>query len=132
MASSGLIFYCPRCNQGYVEGVPEPCPVCRTMRESPRQRKERERRERLADPEYMVRQAMGRKKRGGGCISAAKRLRVYKRDGFACVECGYTGANLTLDHKVPRSKGGTDAESNLQTMCQPCNAAKADSVPDAL
>lgn len=58
-----------------------------------------------------------------------KRQRIYERDGHRCVECG-TSERLTLDHIIPRSKGGTDSDDNLQTMCEPCNWAKADRMPE--
>lgn len=32
----------------------------------------------------------------------------------------------TVDHIMPKSRGGADAYSNLQIMCQPCNFAKGD------
>ena len=35
---------------------------------------------------------------------------------------------MTRDHVTPKSKGGTDAASNAQTLCSPCNAKKADEV----
>jgi hypothetical protein len=60
-----------------------------------------------------------------------RRKRVYERDGNKCVNCGHEGddANpLTLDHKLPLSRGGTNRIGNLQTMCFDCNQAKADSV----
>jgi len=67
-------------------------------------------------------------------ISGAKRLRVYRRDGYACGDCGRQMAPfdqmLSLDHTLPRSKGGTDTESNLVTMCEPCNQRKRNRVPD--
>lgn len=53
---------------------------------------------------------------------------VLERDGNRCVECG-TSERLTLDHIVPRSKGGTSEQSNLQTMCKPCNERKSDAMP---
>jgi 5-methylcytosine-specific restriction endonuclease McrA len=59
-------------------------------------------------------------------ISAAKRARIYRRDGHRCVACG-TGEDLTLDHRLPIAKGGGDDDSNFQTMCAPCNLAKSDS-----
>lgn len=37
---------------------------------------------------------------------------------------------FTLDHVVPRSRGGSDSPDNLQTMCQPCNTAKAHRLED--
>lgn len=36
---------------------------------------------------------------------------------------------MTKDHIIPKSKGGKDHESNLQTMCQRCNGKKADKLP---
>jgi 5-methylcytosine-specific restriction endonuclease McrA len=60
-----------------------------------------------------------------------KRRRIYDRDGWRCVACG-TSENLTLDHVVPRSRGGSDADSNLQTMCRSCNQDKADKMPEEL
>lgn len=58
-------------------------------------------------------------------IAKAKRFAIYARDGHACVYCGAADA-LSLDHVVPRSKGGSDSEHNLVTACQPCNSSKRD------
>jgi 5-methylcytosine-specific restriction endonuclease McrA len=38
----------------------------------------------------------------------------------------YTGDMATVDHVVPRSRGGDDDEDNLAVSCQPCNARKGD------
>ena len=54
-----------------------------------------------------------------------RRQKIYQRDGWRCVACGI-GHDLTLDHILPKSKGGTDALDNLQTMCRTCNQAKRD------
>jgi 5-methylcytosine-specific restriction endonuclease McrA len=35
---------------------------------------------------------------------------------------------MTIDHILPRSKGGKDTLENLQPMCSSCNAKKADKV----
>ncbi len=56
---------------------------------------------------------------------------VWFRDGFRCVYCGYEGTllktfNLDVGHKTPVSRGGTDAMSNLQTVCAQCQAEKGD------
>lgn len=54
---------------------------------------------------------------------------VYRRDGFKCVYCG-SGANLTLDHVLPRSRGGDNSWENLVTCCRKCNAKKDDRTPE--
>lgn len=48
---------------------------------------------------------------------------VMKRDGYKCSSCGST-LNLTIDHKLPLSLGGTNALSNLQTLCRDCHEDK--------
>jgi hypothetical protein len=61
--------------------------------------------------------------KGRRYISRITRRSVHDRDGWLCVDCGANGA-LTLDHVFPWSLGGSDEESNLQTMCRPCNSRK--------
>lgn len=59
--------------------------------------------------------------------SRRKRLRasVVRRWGGRCFYCGSDpGADLTLDHLVPRSRGGTDSLANLLPACKSCNAEK--------
>ena len=60
-----------------------------------------------------------------GLTKAERRQAVFDRDGNACLRCG-AEEDLTLDHILPRAKGGTSGYDNLQTLCEPCNAAKAD------
>jgi 5-methylcytosine-specific restriction endonuclease McrA len=48
---------------------------------------------------------------------------VYARDGYRCVNCG-TADDLTVDHVIPWSQGGSDTESNLRTYCDPCNNSR--------
>lgn len=57
------------------------------------------------------------------------RNRIYKRDGHECVYCG-SRRNLTLDHVIPKSRGGTNDWTNLVTSCIKCNLKKADRTPD--
>jgi 5-methylcytosine-specific restriction endonuclease McrA len=65
-------------------------------------------------------------------IGSAKRQRIYERDGNRCVRCGLGLLELlTLDHIVPQSRGGTNAEDNLQTMCRSCNGRKGHTMPSA-
>jgi 5-methylcytosine-specific restriction endonuclease McrA len=60
-------------------------------------------------------------------ISPSKRQRCYERDGFRCAKCG-SGENLTVDHIIPKSRGGKNWLKNLQTLCQPCNQQKGQKV----
>jgi hypothetical protein len=48
---------------------------------------------------------------------------VFARDNYQCVTCG-SRQNLTLDHIVPVSLGGSGDIANLQTMCRSCNSRK--------
>ena len=57
------------------------------------------------------------------------RNNVFKRDGFECQYCG-SERDLTLDHVMPRSRGGTSNWRNLVTACKPCNARKGDFTPN--
>lgn len=56
-------------------------------------------------------------------MSARKKLAVWKRDNFQCVICR-SGEDLTVDHIVPVSKGGSDDMDNLRTLCQSHNSKK--------
>ncbi len=57
------------------------------------------------------------------------RNRIYKRDGYECVYCG-SKRNLTLDHVVPKSRGGTNDWTNLVTSCMKWNLKKANRTPE--
>lgn len=56
-------------------------------------------------------------------LSVAARLSVFARNAYRCVSCG-SEDNLSVDHIVPVSKGGTDHPDNLQTLCRSCNSRK--------
>lgn len=53
------------------------------------------------------------------------RSAIYERDGHKCQYCGST-RKLTIDHIVPKSKGGTDDWDNLVVACSSCNIKKGD------
>lgn len=53
------------------------------------------------------------------------RNNIFKRDGFECVYCG-SKKDLTLDHVLPKSKGGNDSWDNLVSCCKKCNNEKDD------
>ncbi len=64
--------------------------------------------------------------------SASKRLSILMRDKFRCQYCGFKGTNfeLTLDHIIPRSKGGSTDPENLCASCFECNQRKGNRTPD--
>jgi 5-methylcytosine-specific restriction endonuclease McrA len=53
------------------------------------------------------------------------RSAIYARDGHKCQYCGAT-RKLTIDHVIPRSKGGSDDWDNLVVACSSCNIKKGD------
>ncbi len=53
------------------------------------------------------------------------RKNVYLRDNHRCQYCGKNG-NLTLDHIMPRSRGGNDRWENMVACCIRCNNLKGD------
>ena len=56
------------------------------------------------------------------------RRAVFARDGWACQYCG-ARTSLTVDHVIPRSKGGTSGWDNIVASCAPCNRRKGDRLP---
>ena len=79
-----------------------------------------------------------------------RRLQVFAKKGTACIRCGVKGVYLlasvdrggghhvdlftadytlmTIDHIVPRSKGGASSLANYQPMCQHCNSQKGNTL----
>lgn len=68
--------------------------------------------------------------RGYGHAWRTRRLRILKRDKYLCQACRRNGVlnpvgkSGHVDHVVPRARGGTDDDSNLQTLCASCHSAK--------
>ncbi|WP_310474117.1 HNH endonuclease [Sandarakinorhabdus sp.] len=60
-------------------------------------------------------------------LSATKRKRIMERDAYRCCKCG-SHLDLSIDHIVPRSAGGSNEDDNLQTLCVPCNVKKGAAV----
>ncbi len=56
------------------------------------------------------------------------RRALFGRDANTCQYCG-SGVRLTLDHVVPRSRGGGSTWENVVTACAPCNLRKGDRLP---
>ena len=59
------------------------------------------------------------------------RRNIYLRDGNVCQYCGrkYPTSELSLDHVIPRSRGGTSTWTTLVCACTNCNARKAAQTP---
>ncbi len=51
------------------------------------------------------------------------RRALFARDGYRCQYCG-SRSRLTVDHVVPKSRGGDSGWHNVVTSCAPCNARK--------
>ena len=54
---------------------------------------------------------------------AFTRFNLFLRDEFCCQYCGAKG-DLTFDHVLPRSRGGTTSWTNVVAACSPCNLRK--------
>ncbi len=49
---------------------------------------------------------------------------IFRRDNYACQYCGSKTGRLTIDHIIPRHRGGDHTWDNLATACQSCNLKK--------
>ncbi len=63
---------------------------------------------------------------------ALSRKNILLRDRYACQFCGlvFPAHELTLDHVVPRSRGGHTDWDNLVACCHSCNNLKGDRLPE--
>lgn len=60
--------------------------------------------------------------------TALSRKAVFIRDQYACQYCG--GYADSIDHVMPRSRGGRHTWDNVAAACRPCNLRKRDRTPD--
>lgn len=58
------------------------------------------------------------------------RKNILRRDGHRCQYCGTTSPPLTVDHIIPRSRGGGDQWENLVCACIHCNNKKGNRTPE--
>lgn len=60
-----------------------------------------------------------------------KRINILAKTNGKCYLCGcdLTDKTMTIDHFIPKSKGGTGSVSNLLPACRPCNQNKANQNP---
>lgn len=61
-------------------------------------------------------------------VPPVSRREVFRRDNHTCQYCGST-KQLTIDHVLPRSKGGLHIWSNVVAACATCNSRKGDRTP---
>ena len=54
---------------------------------------------------------------------------IFVRDGFRCVYCGAENVRLTIDHILPKSRGGKTDFENCVSSCKPCNNNKGSRTP---
>ncbi len=57
------------------------------------------------------------------------RHRIFSRDNYTCQYCGKQGHELTLDHIIPRYRGGEHSWQNVVSACKSCNQRKAGRTP---
>jgi 5-methylcytosine-specific restriction endonuclease McrA len=60
------------------------------------------------------------------------RRAVLARDGWTCQYCGSSRPGLTVDHVIPRSRGGESVWENIVASCAPCNRKKGNRLPREL
>jgi 5-methylcytosine-specific restriction endonuclease McrA len=58
------------------------------------------------------------------------RREIFRRDNYTCQYCGNHYNDLTLDHVVPRHRGGAHTWENLVSACRQCNHRKGGRTPD--
>ena len=62
----------------------------------------------------------------------AERMTLYARDKHLCAYCGevFSTSRLTIDHVLPRSRGGKNYWANCVTACHDCNHRKGSKTPE--
>jgi len=63
---------------------------------------------------------------------AVSRRMLFERDRHLCAYCGkqFRETQLSVEHVIPRSRGGADSWMNFVTACKRCNSHKADRTPE--
>lgn len=57
------------------------------------------------------------------------KVEIFNRDKYICQYCGCSSRELTLDHVMPRRRGGEHSWENVVSACIPCNRKKAGRTP---
>lgn len=58
------------------------------------------------------------------------RREIFRRDNYTCQYCGLNSSDLTLDHVLPRHRGGGHSWENLVSACRQCNHRKGGRTPE--
>lgn len=93
---------CPRCRTTLIAAPAKFCPACQRARDAARGTTT---------------------ERGLGWRYQRKRSAILARDGGICWLCGQTGAD-SVDHVIPRARGGTDDDDNLRAAHLSCNSRR--------
>jgi 5-methylcytosine-specific restriction endonuclease McrA len=54
---------------------------------------------------------------------------IFRRDHYTCQYCGKKTTKLTIDHVMPRHRGGEHSWTNLVAACPACNRRKGGRTP---
>lgn len=108
------------------------CDVCRSGQAARQREKAAAHRERTGQSLYAQYRSADADSRSGGWISRKRRLAIYERDGWTCHICRQAvdrddpNGDLapSLDHIVPRSLGGPNADDNLACAHRSCNSKR--------
>lgn len=75
---------------------------------------------------------MSKSRPGSSSANRRKRRRLIVMDGPRCYLCGeiFMEEDLQLEHKIPKSRGGSDNILNLALACDPCNQDKGNMTPE--
>ncbi len=57
------------------------------------------------------------------------RREIFRRDNYTCQYCGKQGPPLTIDHVIPKERGGPTTWTNVVTACPTCNHRKGNRTP---
>lgn len=65
-------------------------------------------------------------------IAPFSRKNIFIRDSWRCQYCGIylTKKNATIDHVMPKSRGGKNSYNNCVASCQSCNIKKGNGTPE--
>lgn len=66
----------------------------------------------------------------GGTFTGTQFKELCERFGNRCLACGVVVVDLTVDHVIPLSKGGSNGIENIQPLCHGCNVKKSDQTID--